>query len=113
MQAKVEMGDTAKPGPSIQSIIDKAVSACLKSAPVKKGRGAKKVSCELMSPNYPSNMSQNINGKRGKKFTAPTPKKTVVEPKLYQPKAGHRPPRATKMEPKSKDKRKGKGKKST
>jgi hypothetical protein len=52
-QADVEMADATKPGPSIQSMIDKAISARFKKAPSK--GGAKKVSRHLRPSDYPSN----------------------------------------------------------
>ncbi|KIM72424.1 hypothetical protein PILCRDRAFT_16150 [Piloderma croceum F 1598] len=94
--ADAEMADATKPGPSIQSMIDKAVSARLKkSAP----KGAAK-----------KNSKDGKKGKNKKTTSTPSSKKVLVPPAPYLPKAGQKPPQATKMNPKSKGKGKGKGK---
>ena len=60
-QADMEMADATKPSLSIQALIDKAVSARLKNAPKShKGKGGtKKVSLELSSHDYLSNISSD------------------------------------------------------
>ncbi|KAF7965441.1 hypothetical protein HWV62_43507 [Athelia sp. TMB] len=90
--ADVDMADGSKPGPSIQSLVDKAVSAQLKkisSGSKKKDAGANKKKTSSTS-------------KDAKRPPAVTP---------YVPKAGRKPPKATKGAKTSKGgKGKGKGK---
>ncbi|KAF7975506.1 hypothetical protein HWV62_9439 [Athelia sp. TMB] len=91
--ADVEMADGSKPGPSIQSLVDKAVSAQLKK----------------MQPSS----SKKKDGKANKKTTSSTSKSAKRPPAVtpYIPKAGRRPPKATKGgKTTKKDGGKGKGK---
>ncbi|KII82811.1 hypothetical protein PLICRDRAFT_181010 [Plicaturopsis crispa FD-325 SS-3] len=88
--ADVEMADASKPGPSIQSLIDKAVSARLKkvsttSAKAKPGKDGKKKSSTSKSTRAPE------------------------LPKPYIPRAGRKPPRVVGGKPSTK-KAQGKGK---
>ncbi|KAK0224377.1 hypothetical protein IW262DRAFT_1459429 [Armillaria fumosa] len=102
--ADVEMADATRPGPSTQSMIDRAVAAALKNAD-KKGKG------------------KNKDGKKKASSTSKAARyaSELPPPPVYLPRAGRKPPNALKgaekkkkpagkTKPAKKDKGKGKEK---
>ncbi|PPQ89916.1 hypothetical protein CVT25_009070 [Psilocybe cyanescens] len=92
-KADVEMADATKPGPSIQSLIDKGLNARLKKL-------------NLVPAGKKALITQTSSGQNSSK--APQPKASGSKPKSSNPSSNSKP--ATKANTKVDNKKKGKGK---
>jgi acetolactate synthase regulatory subunit len=108
----VEMADATRPSPSIQSMIDKAVSASLKKIAPSKG-GTKKVSRTPRHNDYPSNESlEKFGWQEGEEEHDAFSQGFSYSTEAISAEAGTSSPHASRSGPKpNKGKGKGKGKK--
>ncbi|SJL17881.1 uncharacterized protein ARMOST_21448 [Armillaria ostoyae] len=78
--ADVEMADSSRPGPSIQSMVDRAVAAKLKTVEAKKGKKKdtkKKASTSTQVARRPPKATKGAEQKKGKPKPKTKPKTTA------------------------------------